>query len=1127
MSSQSATPSSAGHERTTVEFRNEIPFPLKIYRQSGKDAEVFCNLLDGYSRYTQQTAPNDVLIAKLSCNDWEVFRITAHADAQSCTIGPDVLRSKPAAAQEPDVKVVLDMPIRAYEVFRVDEKGKEKSLGKVTQGESTEFEAKAGSIIRGAALGKGSRATYFWLIVTPQGEANILGQTFSTGTGWGIIPEIGEVAVFMDLAVGKDDKYEPEKTPDQPFYMVFHGDVPDLSVFFDTPGVKFSSKARTTKTAITIGKSAAKPKTLDEVLGHIAPKHIKLPSGPFPPGLKLPPEIVKQQAKLTEKTVPSQSSGGPILLAAVTGPGTQAVFYENADFGGDAFSPDNSLLPEDQAAASINIEVTEDAAATGITAYTSLSEDVDFDAKNGGKTTHKFRATLNLPPNLEYVEIATWEEDVEIEVEGTSYRVGPNSPAKIPVDEFGRITVSMAADEAGASEILVRTNKMPQDHSLIVCPDEEMHAKITELPDNALHKSGLADPKYGEDDCGQVQKALQQISKTLINSHAETPAGVTNKRSVDPGQMSDAHWVLSVDSSSGKPTYVPVSAEQAGQINASSSKEIHDTEKNLGQSIFSKINWGKIGKVVVQTAETAGKAVGTVAADVGKTAVISALVPGGPIVGALLASPDGIKFASHEVAKALVVTVHFLEDNVPGLRFVLTGASKVAAQVIKGIVGMVGIVVGKLVEWLSFIFPWKDISHTNDVMVQTFKNGFSKLKGDVVWLKEQTQTQVSNLRNLIEQAKTYKAPPQKKKQPTSPAHSSVLEKVEWFFSFLRKHMPSIKSTPTTKALSGDLARIYNDLRGSLSKLGTDLKNAGGDVVDIGKAIFKLDFSAFLNALKNLALDLVLLIIDAAEAIVVLILDALALLIDLFLAFVGASFEIPVISWLWKTLFGSRLAICPLSVGLILPAIFTTLAFKAAKGHAPFQKVNSLALSADSTAELGYLLAGVDFVSGFACAWTTLQAGASSSTEAVSGGGEAPKFLKIIKVIVTMGKYLHYLMSPALAGSNVGKAVMYCFSAAPLAVNMFGLLPGVDSDFTNRAQVVGDAIYGAAKVVVGATEAASGSGMEGAILMVEGGAAITELTGLFPDPAVFGIGSVASCTIMWTASALHIARAGKL
>ncbi len=1104
----------SGAQRTTVEFRNETPFPVKVFRKTKSGEEVFGNLLDGYSRYTQEAVLGDTLYARLACNGWEVAQIAAQTYSQSCRIDAAVLRSKSTALANPKIKVSLDLPLRAYELFLVDDKGQESSLGKVDGGKTANFEASPGSVVRGAPLG-GGKATYFWLIVTPQGQANVLGQTFSTGTGWGILPEAGEVAIFTDLAIGKDAAYEPDSSPSDPFYFVFHGDVPDLSVFFDHPSVEFGSKARTAKNSLAKGNTPAKPLTLDQAVTQIKPAAVKVPANPF--NVKDVKSMVISGAKV--------KSGGPVLLAALVGPGTQAVFYEEPNFDGDSYSSDNGALPPQENAASIKIEVIESADAVGVTALTSLSEDVDPDEKEGGKSATKFRTTLCLPAGIEYVEISTWDDDVDLDIEGKAYKVGPNAPARISANEFNRITIKIDADEAGASELLVRTSAMAEGHALIICPDEEMHAKIAGLGENELHKSGLADPKFAQDDLAQVQKALQQISSTIINSHSDSAAGVSNKRSVDPSLMSDAHWVLSLDASTGKARYEAVTVDQATQINTSASKEIQDAVKNLGQSIFSKKTWNKVGKVVVHTAEDAGKAVAntteSVAKDVAKTTESAAKDVAKTAVNVAGDVADGVKYAAHEVSKSLVVTVHFLEDNVPGLRFVMRGASKVAALVIKSVVSMVGIAIEKLVKWLSFIFDWGDIEHTQKVFEKRLKDGMAKLKTDVVSIKKDIQTTLGLARKQTEDVKTIQPASQVSNKATSPAHNSALEKVEWFFSMLRKYILNVKSPGAGKALSGDMARIQKDFNQAMSKLDDDLKKAGKDISKLGKAISKGDFDGIAKEALALAIDLMTFVADSVGTIVVLVLDALATLLDIFSAIISVSFEIPGLSWLWKQMFGGRLVFCPLSVGLMIPAIFTTIGFKLAKGHAPFQNTESLALSSDSDVAVAYALAGVDFATGFSSAWDTLQAGAGPSGEPTA------TWKKVLKVIMAAGKFLHYVMTPVLCKDSANKAVVYGFSCFPVAAGLFALVPGVDEGPMNKGKCIADGIYGAVKIIVGSIEASNGHGIEGGILISEGAGCMMKLGGVSSQPEVYGLAAVGACMGMWTAAVLHVYRSTQL
>jgi hypothetical protein len=213
---------------TTVEIRNQIPFPIKVFRKDAQGTEKLCNLLDGYRRYVQEAASGDTLIMRLAFQpQWELSRLTVGEVSQTCVIGTDVLRSRSSGGQS--IQVKLDLPVRDVALFSVDDKGQRLPL-----------QAKVGdtvSLPEGAlieARGTRDNLPYCWLIITPKGQANVLGQTFTTGTGWGVSPQVGEVVLFFDLALGQAASWQPPAAPSNPFYFVLHGDVGDLSTLLSS-----------------------------------------------------------------------------------------------------------------------------------------------------------------------------------------------------------------------------------------------------------------------------------------------------------------------------------------------------------------------------------------------------------------------------------------------------------------------------------------------------------------------------------------------------------------------------------------------------------------------------------------------------------------------------------------------------------------------------------------------------------------------------------------------------------------------------------------------------------------------------------------------------------------------------
>ena len=179
-----------------------------------------------------------LVIALAGAPQWELARITVGSLSQTCVIGTELLKSHSGTQS---VQVKLDLPVRNVTLFTVDGQGQRKPLNAAVGATCTvpmapSFEA------RGAK----DNIPYCWLIVTPQGQANVLGQTFTLGTGWGASPQIGQVALFLDLGASKDATWQPTAAPASPFHIILHGDIGDISTILGSQFADIASPLRTT-----------------------------------------------------------------------------------------------------------------------------------------------------------------------------------------------------------------------------------------------------------------------------------------------------------------------------------------------------------------------------------------------------------------------------------------------------------------------------------------------------------------------------------------------------------------------------------------------------------------------------------------------------------------------------------------------------------------------------------------------------------------------------------------------------------------------------------------------------------------------------------------------------------------
>jgi hypothetical protein len=1147
---------------TTVEIRNQIPFPVRVFRKDAKGTERLCNLLDGYRRYVQEAASGETLIARLACEPyWELSRISVGELSQTCVIGTDVLRSRTSGSQA--VQVKLDLPVRDVALFTVDGNGQRQPLS-ARVGDTVSLQV--GSVVE--ARGTRDNFPYCWLIVTPQGQANILGQTFTTGTGWGVAPQIGEAVLFFDLGLGKDAAWQPTAAPSAPFYVVLHGDVGDLSTLLSSQFADIASPLRTPTADMTQGTTPAKPATLDQYLQQQPPP--------------------AQGGKL--------KSAGPVLLKALTGPGTRVVFYENARFEGTSFvADDTGALPKNAKARSINMEVTQTQAEAGIRVFTTLSEDYESDSKGDLRSVTRFRSTLVFPPNVRDVEISAWEDDTAIEIDGKAYSIGPMQPAKLKPNQFSRIVVRLTAEEAGAPELMVRTDTMPAGTVVMVYPDQEMHEKVASMPDNALHTSGLVKPNYTQDDCKQVQLALQSISQSMIHGHAETTAGVTSTRYVDASQMNDAHWVLSLDPKSGKVTYQALDEQEATRINETASKSVKKVSKTLGLGFNLGKSLKKAGKVVVSTGESTVKTVSNTAQDTAKAAEEAAkkaqeeaakaaaeaarkakeaeqaaqAAAAKAAQDAAKAAQDAAEKAAKEAAKAaqeaaekaaqeaarkaaeaakaaeeaakatsdavvdaakavskqLVVTVHFLEDNVPGIQFVVNQA-KHAAMAIKAVVEMIEVGIEKFVEWVRFIFDWKDIQHTQKVIVNTVRSGLKGMSQTAIKIKQSIDSVIDQMKKAVQKAESTAAI-NSTSQATNPTNHGWVEKFEWFMDLLGKNSKDASgSVPATSNSAG--AQFLADLQRAVGSIGKDLFGIEKSIERMGKAITDGDASAAFVAAKDIACQLVTLGADVVRAVIDVLFNSVAALIEGVLALISTKLKIPYISKLFEKYLGIG-EMSLLDIGALILAIPITIGTKVFCGSAPFKSIDSLALGVARDVEIGKTLALgiVALVDGFMNAYSTLKA--TGATEGISEASEAGGPLSpggIFKIVTNVVKFFGYLGASLIFTHEGAATLVYTFSALRAFIQMRTMVlwgtPGFD-----RVEAGADAALGAIKVIAGSIEAATGHALEGSISILEGTGKVAVMGGFTEIPPVIVAAVAASVAGSWAAAGLYFVRAAKL
>jgi hypothetical protein len=724
--------------------------------------------------------------------------------------------------------------------------------------------------------------------------------------------------------------------------------------------------------------------------------------------------------------------------------------------------------------------------------YTSLSEDYVIDGRDQPKSVSRFRVALAFDsPEVKTVQVTSWEDDVAIVVGDQTLNIGPRQPATLTPNAFNRLVIGIEANQTGAPELLVRTNTMPAGTSVVVYPDQEMHHKLATMADGALQQSGIVSSKYSADDCAQVQQALQNISRSVTQGHAETPLGVTSQRDYDARQMSDASWVLSLDPESGRPSYTRVSAAQADRINSDTADEIQDVDRDLAQGIGkafkkAKKSVSKTTKVVVKaTTDEVTQAANTVskgATQAANTVAKEATQAANTVAKQADKAGDAIVDVGKDIGQGLEITIHYLDKT--AVRFVVKTA-KQAATAIKAVIDIIEVAIDKFVEWLRFIFDWGDIKRAQEVFAEAINSKLSKGKQWIAETQDQANQLFATVRQQIDKARGKTGKTTENKEATNPSQNSTKEKSEWFFDLLLK-----KSDDNDEDKGG--ADKDEGLEAAMSQAVADMAGIVDGFGDFFAALGSGDTKAMAAAGKEIALDFAQLGLDVVQVLINAILSAGMKMFGALKKALNLPLNIPVIKQLYRTFIGGKLTVVNLTSFML--GLLTTVVTKVFAGKAPFGPGDSLVQASTMTTVSTAILAVLDLIYGMLAAKSTLEAGLDPLSP------KTYDTLWRVMLVLKLCGVIEAIVQPFVLKEDAAE-LLASLSGALKSVGQ--LLLQMTPSNTRRPEILLDTFFGGGLKFVAAGLEMGTDTANGTFLIAEGLGAICQLGGLTSAPQVYG------------------------
>ncbi|GIK05330.1 hypothetical protein Aspvir_009437 [Aspergillus viridinutans] len=252
----------------------------------------------------------------------------------------------------------------------------------------------------------------------------------------------------------------------------------------------------------------------------------------------------------------------------------------------------------------------------------------------------------------------------------------------------------------------------------------------------------------------------------------------------------------------------------------------------------------------------------------------------------------------------------------------------------------------KLIDFLGFLFNWRDILNTADSIVSVMDSALDYSQGQVDGLKAQEQQIIENLGDAVKKrispVETPTGTELKDSKETLPM-AAIKESVGYNWTSYQVAYAGVGTSGSIKdapeAVSGATSKAGDKLGPSLPDLWSKLTDIFADVEhfvsDMGHDVSDLfkPGTTSTNIFERLTLKLMNAALRTTQEAVDTLLDALSAVLSCLRRLGNKSIQLPIFTSLWRTISGGR-DFTALNAIALLIAIPATLLYKFVKGVAP-------------------------------------------------------------------------------------------------------------------------------------------------------------------------------------------------
>ena len=533
---------------------------------------------------------------------------------------------------------------------------------------------------------------------------------------------------------------------------------------------------------------------------------------------------------------------------------------------------------------------------------------------------------------------------VSLKINGLNYVISEFVDREIQADASGMIKIEYITNNLTAPTLHISTEFMLDGEAVTVQPNAQLQDKMYNTTSDDVWNARGADGQYllqGDnrtpETAGAIAETMRQSmslgksqsgasgpelnylglnrSTTGMRYHSRGAQGSPFR--IGPSQVEEQHW--QVDFSGGGVRFHRFDRDGMAQL-LNDKRSSLQTTNDAG---FLGIEWGDVWNSVEEGTTQVVDYIVTTTTD-----VATGLVEAVDTVITLMI--DGVEYLAS-------YTVEFFQQ---------------AFDIVQGLWEKLKVSFKDLFSWLAFLFPWDDIQRTAQAMRHVINTGLDfsaiavrSLKGPIkegfngieAVIKKATDEFLDtiNPEQTIGQYGTQYGQP----NPDITAaigHDSLLN---GFLDYAGDADIRTNETLTEMIESGPLGNLVEEL----AALADNFEfGEGGQAFDEALAFFgaigdnpdqilQLALSGVLKVMESVALFAV----EAAEGVVLSIIDLVDDILLVVKELLNEEWEIPFVSQLWKLITGDTSSFKPIDLATTIIGVPATVAYQAATGEAPF------------------------------------------------------------------------------------------------------------------------------------------------------------------------------------------------